>query len=288
MPELPEVETIVRDLSKSLRCKTFSGVIVHDAFLVRQNQKDFIRRIKGQAIENITRRGKAVIVHLASGEFLVIQLMMTGQLIANPDARFTRSGSRPPTLLERRDGPKDKHTRLTFAFSDGSRLLYNDQRRFGQIRLVESLSQIQYFNILGPEPFSQEFNPSYMRELFRKTIRPIKNVLLDHTFVAGIGNIYACEVLFRSQLSPKRQARRISLAEVATIHRTIREVLKEAITHRGSSMRNYRDGAGQKGRFNERLMVYSRQGLPCPRCQRPIQRVSQSGRGTFYCAQCQK
>ena len=268
MPELPEVETIVRDLSKSLRCKTFSEGIVHDAFVLRQEQKDFIRRLKDQTIEQITRRGKAVIVHLASGEFLVIQLMMTGQLIAN--------------------GQKNKHTRLTFTFSDGSRLLYNDQRRFGRIRLVERLSQIQHFNILGPEPFSQEFNPAYMRGAFRKTIRPVKNVLLDHTFVAGIGNIYACEVLFRSRLSPKRQARRISQAEIKRIHRTIMEVLGEAIAHRGSSMRNYRDGEGQKGRFNERLAVYARQGLPCPRCQRPIHRVSQAGRGTFYCGHCQK
>ena len=106
-----------------------------------------------------------------------------------------------------------------------------------------------------------------MRAAFRKSIRPVKNVLLDHTFVAGIGNIYACEILFRSRLSPKRQARRISLIEARTVHRTIIKVLKEAIVHRGSSMRNYRDGSGQRGKFNERLAVYSREGLPCPRCQ---------------------
>lgn len=268
MPELPEVETIVRDLNKSLRSKTFSNVIVHDAFVLRQQQKDFIRRIKGQAISKITRRGKAVIVHLASGEFLIIQLMMTGQLIAN--------------------GAKDLHTRITFNFSDGSRLLYNDQRRFGQLRVVAHLSEVNHFNILGPEPFSKDFNPSLMSEAFHKTIRPIKNVLLDHTFVAGIGNIYACEILFRSRLSPRRQARRISRTEVKAMHRNIIEVLEEAIVHRGSSMRNYRDGAGQKGRFNERLAVYSRQGLPCPRCQKPIQRITLAGRGTFYCGHCQK
>ncbi len=120
-----------------------------------------------------------------------------------------------------------------------------------------------------------------MHEAFRKTTRPIKNVLLDHTFVAGIGNIYACEILFRSRLSPKRRARRISLAETRTIHRTIIEVLKEAIVHRGSSMRNYRDGSGKKGRFNERLAVYARQGLPCPRCQRPISASSRQAEAHF-------
>lgn len=268
MPELPEVETIVRDLSKSLRCKIFSDVIVHDAFVLRQAQKDFIRRIKGHAIEKITRRGKAVIMHLASGEFLIIQVMMTGQLIAN--------------------GQEDKHTRITFDFSDGSSLLYNDQRRFGQLRVVANLNEVKHFNILGPEPFSKDFTPGFMHEAFRKKIRPIKNFLLDHTFVAGIGNIYACEILFRSQLSPKRQVQRISMAEIKTIHRFINEVLHEAIAHRGSSMRNYRDGSGKKGKFNERLAVYAREGLPCSRCQKPVQRINQAGRSTFYCVHCQK
>jgi formamidopyrimidine-DNA glycosylase len=268
MPELPEVETIVRDLNKSLQGKIFSKVVVHDSFLLRQNADDFIRRTKGRAIDKITRRGKAVILHLVSGEFLVIQLMMTGQLIV--------------------DGLEDKHTRIKFVFSDGRKLLYNDQRRFGQLRVVGNLNEIKHFNILGPEPFSKEFTPAFMREAFQKTTRPIKSVLLDHTFVAGIGNIYACEILFRSLLNPKRRVRRISLPETKTIHRNILEVLKEAIAYRGSSMRNYRDGSGNKGRFNERLAVYSRQGLPCPRCQRSIQRIVQSGRSTFYCGHCQK
>jgi formamidopyrimidine-DNA glycosylase len=267
MPELPEVETIVRDLSKSLAGKTFSAVTVHDAFLLRQKVPDFIRRLKGQAILKITRRGKAIIIHLASGEFLVIQLMMTGQMIV--------------------DGMQVKHTRLTFNFSDGNRLLYNDQRRFGQLRVVANLDEIKHFNILGPEPFSKEFTPALMREAFKRTTRPIKNVLLDHTFVAGIGNIYACEILFRSEVSPKRKVRRINALETKTIHHHIIDVLKEAIAHRGSSVRNYRDGAGKKGRFNERLAVYARQNLPCPRCKEPILRIVQSGRSTFYCGHCQ-
>src|SRR5208283_1977331 len=135
---------------------TFSDVIVYDPLVFRataslryedrQKAEDFIHRLKDQSVEKIYRRGKAVIVHLASGEFLVIQLMMTGQLIV--------------------DGPKDAHTRVTFVFSDGRKLLYNDQRRFGQIRLVKSLSQIQHFNILGPEPFSKEFTPAFMHETF--------------------------------------------------------------------------------------------------------------------------
>ena len=268
MPELPEVETIVRDLSKSLQGKIFAEGIVHDAFVLRQKKEDFSRRIRNQTIEKVSRRGKAVIVHFSSGDFLVIQLMMTGQLVV--------------------DGPPDKHTRITFVFNDGSRLLYNDQRRFGQIRIVNALSEIKHFNILGPEPFSKEFDPAFMHAAFQKTARPVKSLLLDHTFVAGIGNIYACEILFRSRVSPQRLASQISRKEARAIHRFILEVLKEAITYRGSSLRNYRDGAGQKGLFNERLMVYARQSLPCPRCRKPILRVVQAGRSTFYCGHCQK
>lgn len=268
MPELPEVETIVRDLNKSLQGKKISNVAVHDAFLLRQKADDFIDRLKDRTIEKITRRGKVVIVHLSSRGFLVIQLMMTGQLIV--------------------DGRGDKHARVEFNFSDGSRLLYNDQRRFGQLRVVSDLSEIKHFSILGPEPFSKEFTPAFMRAVFQKTVRPIKNVLLDHTFVAGIGNIYACEILFRSRINPKRQACRIKLNEARNIHQQIIKVLKEAITHRGSSMRNYRDGSGQKGRFNERLAVYARQNQPCPFCKNQIQRITQSARSTFYCPHCQK
>jgi len=194
--------------------------------------------------------------------------MMTGQMIV--------------------DGKEDKHTRVRFTFSDGGRLLYNDQRRFGQIRLVEQLHQIPHFRKLGPEPFSKDFTFEYMREVFPKTSRPIKNVLLDHTFVAGIGNIYACEILFQSKISPKRQACRLSLPEIKSIHHNIREVLKEAILYRGSSMRNYRDGSGKKGSYNERLSVYARQNQSCPRCKATVLRIVQSGRSSFYCGHCQK
>jgi len=268
MPELPEVETIACDLRTAVQGKLFSDVTVHDAFLLRQKERDFVRRLKGQAVDKISRRGKALIIGLSSGEFLIVQLMMTGQLIVN--AR------------------RDSHTRISFVFSDGTVLLYNDQRRFGQLRVVADLGEVKHFSVLGPEPFSEEFTPGFISEEFQKTSRPVKNVLLDHTFVAGIGNIYACEILFRARLSPKRQARRITPQEIKRIHQCIIEVLKEAILHRGSSMRNYRDGSGQKGRFNERLSVYAREGLLCSVCRRPIERITQAGRSTFYCGHCQK
>ena len=194
--------------------------------------------------------------------------MMTGQMVIN--------------------GSPDRHTRITFNLSDNGTLLYNDQRRFGQLRVVERLDQVKHLNILGPEPFDEEFSLPYIQEALQRTDRPIKNILLDHTFVAGIGNIYACEILYRCQINPRRPGRKISFKEIQTLQEAIIEVLNEAIDHRGSSMRNYRDASGQKGRFNEMLSVYAREGLTCPRCRHKILRITQSGRSTFYCGHCQK
>ncbi|MBF0504910.1 MAG: bifunctional DNA-formamidopyrimidine glycosylase/DNA-(apurinic or apyrimidinic site) lyase [Candidatus Omnitrophica bacterium] len=268
MPELPEVQTIVSDLSKSLFNKTFSDVIVHDALVLLGPKRKFIQQLAGQTIKKIIRRGKAVVIHLGSREILVVQLMMTGQLIFNADS--------------------NRHTRVTFTFLDGGKLLYNDQRRFGRLQIVKNLNEIKYFNILGPEPFSKEFNSLYVQKYFKKSARPIKSLLLDHTFVAGIGNIYACEILFRSGISPKRLTCQISAQEADVIYHQIIDVLEEAIKHRGSSVRNYRDGTGQKGNFNQRLAVYGREGLDCLKCHALIERIAQSSRSTFYCARCQK
>ncbi len=268
MPELPEVETIVRDLHSTLPQKVFSAITIHDPLVLRQPGQEFVRRLKGRAIKDITRRGKAVIIHLSSGESLIVQVMMTGQLIVN--------------------GLSDRHTRLTFKFSDGTSLLYKDQRRFGQLRVVAGIDEVKYFHVLGPEPLSKDFTLEGMRRGLLHSGRPVKNLLLDHSFVAGIGNIYACEILFRSRLSPKRLGRRLRRNEAEAVFKNIRKVLKEAIRHRGSSMRNYRDAAGAKGRFNERLSVYARAGEPCPACQKPIVRIIQAGRSTFYCRHCQK
>jgi len=267
MPELPEVETIVRDL-KPFQGKTFAKVQVNDAFVLRQSLDGFKKALLNQTIKSIYRRGKAIIVHLSSGKSLIVHLMMTGQLVMNHQA--------------------DKHTRIEFKFSDGSVLLYNDQRRFGQLRVVAELAEVKYFNILGPEPFSDEFTTAVIQEACKGSKRPIKNLLLDHTVIAGIGNIYACEILFRSKISPIRLASSITKKQADLLYQQIIEVLDEAIKHRGSSMRNYRDGAGQKGRFNQRISVYAKQGEPCPVCSKSLLRIIQAGRSTFYCKQCQK
>jgi len=269
MPELPEVETIRRDLAQEILKAHIISVEVLDVRVVRQPVQTFRQRIIGRRFEDVLRRGKALIFPLDSDEFLVIQPMMTGQMVF---------GFSPPR----------KDTRVIFRLSGNRALFYNDQRTFGRVLVVKGLAEIGYFNILGPEPLEADFNVTYMRGMFKGRKRPVKNTLMDHTFVAGIGNIYACEILYRSRVSPKRAARRLTGGQIAAVHKNTVEVLKEAIAHRGSSMRNYRDGHGQEGGFKNRIQVYAREGQPCPSCGAPIKRIVQAGRSTFYCSHCQK
>ncbi len=268
MPELPEVETIRRDLEQNILHKTFRSVKILDPKVVRSPQKDFIRHITGTEIRAIIRKGKALLIELSNKHYLIVQLMMTGQLLTHAEP--------------------DRHTRVDFEFTDKSRLLYNDQRRFGQLRLIKDFSEVNYLNILGPEPFEKNFNAAYIFERTRGSRRPIKNLLLDHTFVAGIGNIYACEILFRCGINPQRLAGRITKLQTQDIHQHSLKVLQEAIKNRGSSIRNYRDAAGQKGEFNRLIQVYGREGQACLKCKKSVLRIVQAGRSTYYCASCQK
>ncbi len=268
MPELPEVETIRRDLERGILNTTIKQIDIIDKRVLRQPVKDFTRRLQGRTIISIKRLGKALILGLDSKECWVVAVMMTGQLVIN--------------------GEPDSHTRLRFALSGGKTLLYNDQRVFGQLRVVKDIHEINYFRILGPEPFDKKFNESYIQGCLKKTRRPIKNVLLDHTFVAGVGNIYACEILFRAGISPLRLGDSLMKKEIADIRQQTIEVLNEAIKLRGSSMRNYRDGAGQKGQFNKSIRVYARESQSCVTCKTPIARIIQAGRSTFYCPCCQE
>lgn len=268
MPELPEVETIRRDLVKSVLHKKFLQIKVCDPFVIKGSPESFTQGLVKQSITSIERRGKALIFHLSNRHYLVIQLMMTGQLVV---------GSKPTV-----------HTRIIFQLNDKSVLHYNDQRRFGKLQVVKGLKEVKHLSILGPEPLENHFNADYIYQSTRHLQRPIKNLLLDHTFVAGIGNIYACEILFRCHIDPRKPVGRISRQRAQDLHTQTIEVLKEAIKHRGSSMRNYLDASGQKGGFKARIRVYAREGQACLNCQTPIVKIVQAGRSTFFCPQCQK
>lgn len=272
MPELPEVETVKRDLARSILGLTIQDVRILDARVIRDiKPARFKTVLKNKTIENISRRGKAIIFKPDHGPFFIVQLMMTGQLV----------------LLQQMPDVLLRETKVIFTLSNDSYLFYNDQRLFGRLSVIDDLDQFAHFQRLGPEPLEPEFDPAYMKAALKSKTVAIKKVLLDHTFVAGIGNIYASEILFRCGIDPSRSAKSLGEKEVKLLHQEIVDVLNEAIQFRGSSMRNYRDGQGEKGRFNERIRVYAREGEPCPRCGKSILKIVQGGRSTFFCKKCQ-
>ncbi len=274
MPELPEVETICRDLNKTVLLKTITGVKVNDPYIIKGlTAQAFTRQLIQAQVVAIYRRGKALVLSLSNNLHWVVQPMMTGQLVY-----FYPKES--PRIV--------KETRLVINLSDKGVLIYNDQRRFGHLRLVKDVLSINYFKIIGPEPLTDSFHAGYLASALLKTKRPIKNVLLDHTVVAGIGNIYASEILFKSGINPERPADAIQPREIRLLYRHTVGILNKAIELRGSSMRNYRDGRGQKGEFNKVIQVYARAGEPCLKCEQPIKRIFQSGRSSFFCPMCQQ
>lgn len=274
MPELPEVQTIVDDLRPHLLGASITLLRVHDPLIVRGiSAKKIESGLKGAEIKDVYRRGKAIVTVLSPASFLVVQPIMTGQWV------HYGSGHVPPVR---------KDTRITMILSNGGTVLYHDQRRFGQWHWVQDLAQLPYFQKLGPEPLTDDFTTEVFIRLCEKQQRPIKSVLLDHTRIAGIGNIYAAECLFRAKIHPARPAHSLQTTEATVLVKHIKEVLEEAIIHRGSSMRNYRDGRGEMGKFNALIRVYAREGEPCFVCREPIQRMVQNGRSTFFCPICQK
>jgi formamidopyrimidine-DNA glycosylase len=272
MPELPEVETIVRDLRKKVCGLTIEKIKIHDGRVVRQaSHAEFSRKLKGRTVQSISRRGKAIIVDLGAAEsFLIVQLMMTGQLIVSDNSAPLRD------------------TKVTFHLSNAMSLHYNDYRTFGRLQVVDSLDEIPYFKALGPEPLEKLFTVSWLAQELKKKKTPIKPLLLNHQFVAGIGNIYASEILFLSGIDPRRSAATLKKNEITQLHQSTKKILQDAIRSRGTSMNTYRDAQGEKGNFINRIKVYGRENEPCLSCHSVLVREFQAGRSTFYCPQCQK
>ncbi len=243
MPELPEVETIKRDLLGRLPGRVIEGVSVKDAMVVRSSSPGlFEKGIAGRKVTGVERRGKAVILKLSGDFSLVIQLVMTGQLVF---------------------GRKSPQARVSFRLSGGEYLNYNDQRRFGRLTLVRDLEELKFFRSLGPEPLSGAFNLKWFRKHLKKHKAPIKSLLMNQNFVAGIGNIYASEILFRCGIKPSRPADTLTSGEAAILRKTTVGVLREAIRFRGSSIHTYRDTKGEKGFFINRIKVYGKEKEEC-------------------------
>lgn len=271
MPELPEVETVVRDLRPLLIGRTFTALRRGKHNLRKPWKKAWDAQVAGANVEAIRRRGKWIIVDLHGGRRLLVHLGMTGQFYV-------------ATSHE----PAETHTHLVFSLDDGKYLRFRDVRRFGSAQLYPDETTLADFFVrarLGPEPWDLERRAWHER--LKTTDRALKAVLLDQQVVAGVGNIYADESLFTARLHPARRGRQLKPAEAERLRKAIVAVLERAIGKRGSSIRDYLDGSGNRGGFQEEFRVYSRTGKPCVRCRAPIVRIILAGRSTHFCPSCQ-
>lgn len=270
MPELPEVETVRRSLAELLPGKKIVGVQVAKPQLVELGD---LQMLAGQGFADFGRRGKYLIFTMTDGARLVVHLRMTGKLLYHPAA----------------EAPQ-KHDHIRLAFADGAELVYNDIRAFGRWWLTDEagLAGISGLATLAPEPIDPDFCAAYWRgRLLRRSNLSVKAALLDQRVVAGLGNIYADEVLFRAGIHPERRVGSLSPDDDERLTAAMRDILTEAIANRGTTFRDYVDGNNQKGGYQNLLKVFQKKGEPCPVCGTPIERIVVAGRGTHFCPHCQ-
>ena len=274
MPELPEAETIVRDLQRKVTGRTITGskVIFADILGPNLTPRKLGRLVKGRRIESVERRAKKVVLRLSGDYVLVISLGMTGRVVVS---RAARAGEL-------------RHVAVRFELDNEAALLYDDARRFGTIELYTTDEWQARQVSLGVEPLSDDFTADRLFEMTRLSKSPIRNWLLDQTRVSGVGNIYASEALYRAGVRPTRRANTLTRAETARLRETLRAVLNASIQSRGTTVSDYRDADGVEGGFGALLQVYDRHGEPCAICGSTIKRVVFTNRSAFYCPRCQK
>ncbi len=268
MPELPEVETVRRELIPLLVGKHITRVDIRWPRLVdRPTVEEFVHHLTGRAIVDIRRRGKFLIFDLDTGQHWIVHLRMTGRF-------YLRDTAQP-----------DKHTHALLFLSDERVLHYRDQRKFGRFYLVSDAEEV--VGSLGPEPLGDTWQPHDLAEALKRHRAAIKSLLLDQRIVAGLGNIYADEALFLAGIHPARPGHTLTAEEVQRLHRAVRQVLEEAIAARGSSVSTYVPPSERRGSYQQQRRVYHRAGASCPRCGTPIERIKISGRSTHFCPRCQ-
>lgn len=283
MPELPEVETVRRGLEPVMTGARIARADVRRPDLRWPFPARMAERLTGARVERLRRRSKYILADLDRGESLLIHLGMSG--------RMQVQGAQLGVFFHPLAAP-EKHDHVVLDMDTGARVLFNDARRFGAMDLVatENAEAHPLLADLGPEPLGNAFDETYLAKRLAGKMTPIKAALLDQKIVAGLGNIYVCEALFRAGIHPLRKAGRISRNRIATLVPIIRDVLSEAIDAGGSSLRDHRQADGDLGYFQHRFGVYGREGQPCqtPGCGAPVRRLVQSGRSSFYCARCQR
>ncbi len=282
MPELPEVETVRLGLQPVVEGFTFTSVETRRGDLRIPFPEDFAVRLTGRRVKRLWRRAKYILAELDAGETLVIHLGMSGRMQVY---RFHH-----PVTPD--NAGRGKHDHVVFETDAPARIVFSDHRRFGLMTLVETatLDAHPLFQGLGVEPLSKDFDAAHLKRALKGKKTPIKSALLDQRVIAGLGNIYVCEALWRAHISPKRQAARVKTAEIDLLAPAIKAVLREALKAGGSSLRDHKRVDGELGYFQKQFAVYDREATPCaaPACAGVIKRMTQAGRSTFYCPLCQK
>jgi formamidopyrimidine-DNA glycosylase len=287
MPELPEVETVRRGLAPAMEGARVTKVEVRHRGLRWPIAKDFEKRITGKTVDGLGRRAKYLLADLSSGDVLVMHLGMSGSFRVD-DGKIAK--------YHHEKTKNAAHDHVVFHMSNGATVTFNDPRRFGSMKLVKraKMDAEPLLRSIGPEPLGNEFDAVMLARACVGKKTSLKAALLDQRVVAGLGNIYVCEALFRARLSPKRQASTIADREGKPNARTsalvdaIKAVLHDAIKAGGSSLRDHRRADGSLGDFQHNFLVYDREGAPCPGCKGKVKRIVQNGRSTFYCPDCQK
>lgn len=270
MPELPEVETVRRGLDRLLKGRRIDGVDWRKAKLRGGASPRPLEELEGQRVTGLRRHGKFLLWDLSGGGTFLAHLGMTGKLL------FAEPGE------ERRP-----HTHLVLTLDDERELRYSDPRRFGLLKLFPKGAGIPDLEHYGMDALDPAFTPKALGAMLSASKAPLKAFLLDQTWVAGVGNIYACEAMWRAKLSPKRRANTVPKAKVAPLHKGILGALNDSLAAGGTSFNDYVDAIGTEGSFMLEVAVFQREGEPCPRCGKPVKRITQSGRSTFYCDSCQ-
>ncbi len=272
MPELPEVETICRSLRPKLMGQIITGGIVKLEKLIQDlTPEEFLSNVQGAEIQSVTRRGKYILIGLNQELLLIFHLRMTGQLVIE-------SGATEPA----------KATYLQLWLDNGQELRFRDHRKFGKVWLVKSTEFPSGLQKLGPEPLTETFTLEVFQERLGKRKLAIKKALLNQELLAGLGNIYTDEALFLAGIHPTRMVNSLTADETAKLYLTVRQVLQEGITHRGTTKRDYLDAEGKAGSYQNYLRVYGRQGELCQQCGERVAWINFGGRGTHYCPHCQK
>jgi formamidopyrimidine-DNA glycosylase len=293
MPELPEVETVRRGLAPVMEDARFDAVVTHRGDLRWPLPKDFVQRLKGRTVTGLGRRAKYLLADLSSGDVLLMHLGMSGSF------RVVDAGkAKTPGLFHYQRSDYGTHDHVVFRMSSGATIAFNDPRRFGCMKLFprRAIDEEPLLRSLGPEPLGNAFDAAMLADACAGKKTSVKAALLDQRIVAGLGNIYVCEALNRSKISPRRMASTLATRAGAPQERTgplvdsIKAVLADAIEAGGSSLRDHKQTNGDLGYFQHRFRVYDREGKPCPTrgCTGTIRRIVQGGRSTFFCPVCQK